>query len=85
MRDINTESSVVGEDDREIQAGDRIIAIMIRYGEMHKRRCIILHAVVVASVLLLRATSARNLNIKSLHCQKPCSAAMYYVCSEESM
>lgn len=41
MRDINTETSVVGVDDSEIQAGDCIVAIMIRHGEMHGRRCII--------------------------------------------
>lgn len=41
VRDINTESSVVGVDDSEIQAGDCIVTIMIRHGEMHEWPCII--------------------------------------------
>lgn len=41
VRDINTESGVVGVHESQIQAGDRIVAIMIRRGETHERPCII--------------------------------------------
>lgn len=41
MRDINTETSVLGIDDREMQAGDCIATFMICYGKMHERQYII--------------------------------------------
>lgn len=84
LRDINTESRVVGIDDSEKQAGDYIVTIMISPWRNARMAMYYLHAVVVASVLLPRARSTRILNIKSRHCQKLCSD-MYYVCSEESM
>lgn len=35
--DINTETTVVGVDDSEIQAGDCIATVMIRSGEKYER------------------------------------------------